>query len=540
MFIVTLINDNVETEVHGYKQKLSSGKITKGINSIDSFSFTLRPSNSGFNRLYDFTTRVKVFNTAKNRYEFYGRVLYSSVEMSEDGSIKKDVVCESYFGFLCDSQQLYANTQNWTVSGLLTHIITQHNSQVEAYKRFEVGEITVTDPNDNLYLGIQRENTWKAITSKLLDKLGGEIRFRVVDDVIYIDYLTKIGDTKATKIALSKNMKSIMREKDPSEYITRLIPLGAKIDGEERLTVEAVNNGSIYIDDTDSINAYGVHVGYVEFDNVTTAQTLYNKAVAWLYDNNKVRVKYSITALDLSLLGLDIDDFDVYNYYPIENPLLDINDTARIIKKNIDICEEVKSTIEIGETFKTLSDIQREQATNILEKIQSSIAEVEQKTDVKLREERTATESLIAQNNESILASVSESYQSKEGQEEYSKEVETQLALLKNEILMKFTTTENQIIEVDDNLQSKFTEIYQYISFAGGSIKLGASDSTTTLTLDNEAIKFTVNGVTLGEWTPQGFYTGNVIIRLDERFQIGNFAYIPRSDGSVMLLKVSG
>ena len=153
--------------------------------------------------------------------------------MSESGKITKEAICESYFGFLCDSIQEYVEERNWTQIELLTHILDVHNSQVEPHKRFMIGEVTVIDPNNNLYLGIQRENTWNTLKSKLIDKLGGELRFRVVDGVIYLDYLEKIGETLTTEIALSKNMKAITREDNPSAYISRLIPLGAKINDEE-------------------------------------------------------------------------------------------------------------------------------------------------------------------------------------------------------------------------------------------------------------------------------------------------------------------
>ena len=58
---------------------------------------------------------------------------------------------------------------------------------------------------------------------------------------------------------------------------------------------------------------------------------------------------------------MDIDDFNVHDYHPVLNPLLGIDDMARIIKKNIDICDEIKSTIEVGDNFKTLTEIQQEQ-----------------------------------------------------------------------------------------------------------------------------------------------------------------------------------
>lgn len=410
MYIVTIKNGTKTRKLQDRQHKLSSGNIVKGINSIDSLTFSVLPSNPCFDLLHDFTTLVEVFNTSKNRYEFYGRVLCSSPSMSESGLIKKDVTCESFFGFLCDSQQAYVAEKNWTVAGLVSHIINTHNSQVEDYKRFRIGQITVTDPNDNVYIGIQRKNTWDTIKEKLIDKLGGEIRFRVVDGVIYFDYLQKIGVECATEIALSRNMKAITKEKDPSAYVTRLIPLGAKLseDGEERLDITSVNGGKNYIDDVQAIAEYGLHIGYVEFDDVTEPMNLMSKGRKWLEENNKVLIKYSITALDLSLIGLDIDDFEVHNYYPIKNRLLGIDDVARIIKKNINICEETKTTIEIGESFKTLSDIQREQYDN-LKKINADIQEIKKDyvTNEVLIDQITKTQSLISQQEEEIVLRVS-------------------------------------------------------------------------------------------------------------------------------------
>lgn len=370
MYIVEITNGAVTTQIHGEKQKLKSGNVVKGINCIDSFSFALLTSNQGFHLIHDFQTLVTVYNTNKNKYEFRGRVLNSTSGMDTNGLITKEVVCESYLGFLCDSRQSYIAEKNWTVLELLQHIINMHNSQVEEYKHFTVGEVTVTDPNDNLYIGIQRENSWKTIEEKLINKLGGEIRFRIVDGVTYLDYLTQIGTTHATEIALSKNMKSIVKETDPTEYITRLIPLGCKLtdaDGnetEERLDITTVNDGLNYIENESACKVYGIHVDYAYFDDVTTATALFEKGKAYLSDNNRVKVKYSISALDLSLLGLDIFDFEVHDYYQIKNSLLLIDDTARIVKKNINVCEEIQSTIEVGDSFKTLSDIQTEQNRN--------------------------------------------------------------------------------------------------------------------------------------------------------------------------------
>lgn len=561
MYITTIYNKGVPTEIHGENQKLKTGNVVKGINVIDTFSFSILPSNNGFNRLNDFTTLVEVYNTRKKRFEFQGRVLCSNPSMSESGLISKSVTCESFLGFLCDSQQIYVEPQNWTVTGLFQHIVDVHNSQVEDYKHFALGDVTVTDPNDNLFGGIQRKNTWETIKEKLIDKLGGEIRFRVVDNVIYLDYLTKIGSTKATPIALSRNMKSITKEKDPSAYITRLIPLGCKltreeistdeegnerietVETEQRLEITSVNDGKSYIDDVQAIEQYGLHIGYMEWDDVTDPAILKTKGEKWLVENNKLQIKYSITALDLSILGLDIDDFDTHNSHPIINPLLGIDDIARINKKNIDICEEVKSSIEVGENFKTLSEIQAETAGK-LDSVSTTIKKIESNyvTNKKITSETNLLHSLIKQSAESVMMSVAETYLVKTGEEVYQNDLTTALSVLRDSIMVEFI---NEITTVENATQSEFERIYSYIKMADGSITFGASGNPITLAIgktaaNEQAVIFYRNGVEFGSWDGENFYTGNIIIRLNERFQVGNFARMPRSDGSVSLLKVGG
>lgn len=559
MYIVNLLNENTTTEIHGESEKLKSGNVVKGINAIDSFSFSLLPSNVGFGLIQDYKTLVTVYNTNKKRYEFYGRVLFSHTAMDESGLITKEVTCESFLGFLCDSKQNYVTEKNWTVLELLTHIIDTHNSQVEEYKHFAIGEVSdELDPNNNLYLGIQRDNSWKTIEEKLLKKLGGEIRIRVIDGVTYLDYLKEIGETKATKIQLSKNMKSITRECDPSSFISRLIPLGAKVseDSEERLDITSVNNGLNYIEDENAREAYGIRVEYVEFDDVTLASNLLQKGREYLAENNKVQVKYTIKALDLSLLGLDIDDFEVCNYHPIENKLLGIDDVARIIKENINVCDEVASTIDVGDNFKTLSELQMEQAmqmeqaiknaqqvvstTNALKENVSQTEEIVNDLSVALREEIREQNTSLSNSFDEILLSALESYVLTSNYEEFKHTVEAQLAILADEIILKFTDTTEQIENVDGTMQTKFAEIYKHFSFSENGLVIGSGDSAMTLIVDNDKISFQKNGVQFGFWDGVDFHTGNIVVEVNERAQFGNFAFVPRSDGSLSFLKVGG
>lgn len=558
MYIVKIHNGERETTIHGRSDKLKTGNVVKGINQIDSFSFSMFSSNRGFNLINDRKTLVSVLNTNRNRYEFFGRVLYADDTMEESGMITKDVTCESFLGFFCDSIQDYITERNWTVNELIQHIINVHNSKVEEYKHFAVGEVTVTDPNDNLYIGIQRETTWKTIQEKLIGKLGGEIRLRVENGVNYIDYLTEIGEKRSTKIALSHNMKKITREKDSTAYITRLEPYGTKLtveqtttddDGntttqavqtEERLDISSVNGGLKYVVDEEAEAAFGIIVGTVNFDDVTDPYNLMQKGKAYLAENNRMLVKYSITALDLSLLGIDIDDFDVCNSHPIENRLMNISDTVRIIKKNIDVVNEHASTMEVGDNFKSLTEMQLEQA-NRMTTMTQTVGKIESNyvTNEKLTAESAATSSMISQATDAIMLSVEDSFASKKGMEELEELVQSELTVLAEEITAKFSTTTKQVEEVDGEMQSKFEELYKYITMSDNGITIRSSDSTISLSLDNEnGIIFSRNGVEFGRWDGDNFYTGNIHIRVDEIARFGNFAFKARSDGSLSFLKV--
>lgn len=558
MYIVSIVNNGIETQIHNAERKLSSGTVAKGINQIDTFSFTILPSNIGFNRLFDFKTLVKVYNTNKDRFEFFGRVLCANSEMNDNGLIYKTVTCESFFGFFYDSIQSYVDTQNWTAKGLFQHIIDIHNSQVEDYKKFVIGEFSVTDENENVYIGIQRNKTWEALKEKLLDTLGGEFRLRVVDGVNYIDYVTEIGERKSTKIALSKNMKSIVKEADPSAFVTRLIPQGCKlketktitdeegnetteeVETERRLDITSVNNGLEYIDVEDAIAEYGIIANIQEWDDVTEPANLLSKGKKWLEENNKVQVKYQITALDLSLLGLDYDDFEVCNYHPIENALLNIDDEARIITQSIDVCEEVKSTIQIGDNFKTLSEIQKEQA-NGLHSLSNTVTEIKSNyvTNQILTSEKTYLTSLINQAVDSILLQVSETYFTQSGAASLEETLTSALNVNSEDIVAEFT---KQVKATDNYATENFEKLYKYIKFSGETaVSIGSGDSVVTLELDNETgIIFKRNGVQFGLWDGENFYTGNIVVQLNERAQFGNFAFVPRSDGSLSFLKVGG
>lgn len=93
---------------------------------------------------------------------------------------------------------------------------------------------------------------------------------------------------------------------------------------------------------------------------------------------------------------------------------------------------------------------------------------------------------------------------------------------------------------VDADVQAKFAELYKYIKFSGETaITIGSGENAISLEVDNEkGIIFRKNGTPLGLWDGVDFYTGNIVVEVEERAQLGNFAFVPRSDGSLSFLRV--
>ena len=364
MYEVKIINNKEETIINSVGASQYAPRITGsckfGINTIDSFTFTIFPNNDGYNLIYPLKTLVEVKNLNTNNVEFEGRVLLQTPKMDSNGIIYKTVVCESYLGYLNDSVQSYETISGVSAEELFKKIINNHNSQVENSKKFIIGEIKIgTSSSDNEDRYLNYEKTFDSVNKNLIERFGGELRVRKAGDNIYIDYIKEIGEKKNTVIALANNLIAIEQEKDPSEIITRLIPVGAKLENsDERLTITNINGGINYVEDEEAIKEFGVIVDTVNFDDITEAIELLNEAKSYLKENNKIKKKYKIDALDLSTIDLNFDSFEVGNTYRVINSLMNIDEELRIIEKTLDINSPQNSSLTFGDKFEDIKDYQ--------------------------------------------------------------------------------------------------------------------------------------------------------------------------------------
>lgn len=390
MYKVSIINDGEEKVIHHpsiNELKVTSGQIKTGINVAASFTFTLLPNNPGFSLIRPLKTLINVKNLKTGKMEFEGRVLSPKVSMDEGGKFINSYVCESELGYLNDSTQSFSQLgTNPSPSTILAKILYHHNRDVKDDfhdKSFRVGIVEVEDSTVALDSFLEYDGTFDTIDSKLLKVLGGELQVRKENEIRYLDYLKSIGEVKKTEIRIAKNLKTIQQEIDPSAVITRLVPLGKEQesnqnnseDSNPRLTISEVNDGLDYIEDTQARNAFGIVTKTQVWDDVDNPNILKAIGRSFLAKNNRVKKKTILTALDLSLLGIDPDQYEVGNYHPIINPVMGINETLRIVEKTTDIINPNQNTLAVGDTFKTsskyLSEANKVQGN--IEKITSTV-----------------------------------------------------------------------------------------------------------------------------------------------------------------------
>lgn len=235
---------------------------------------------------------------------FYGRSITNEKDFYKTGKI----VCEGELAFLYDS--IYRSFDfTGTITEFLTALIANHNAQAEARKEFTLGTVSVVDTNGDISRSSKdASKTLDVINSRLINTNGGYLRIRHEGGVRYLDYLADYGVEATQKIEFSKNLIDLTQFIDATKIRTVLIPYGAEIEGAaegERLTVASINGGLDYITNAGAVALYGQIWETVIFDDVTIADNLMAKALVYLGELVAASLSLNLTAIDLSILGVE-------------------------------------------------------------------------------------------------------------------------------------------------------------------------------------------------------------------------------------------
>ena len=114
----------------------------------------------------------------------------------------------------------------------------------------------------------------------------------------------------------------------------------------------------------------------------------------------------------------------------------------------------------------------------------------------------------------------------------------TAMSVTSDRIIAQVKAASGEIDGVNQELNNTNSNLAKYFEFTSDGLIIKSGEGQMQLHLDNDIIRFTKNGEQFGWWDGINFHTGNLYIDVYERAQFGNFAFVPRSDGSMSFLKV--
>ena len=276
--------------------------------------FTIYPSHPMYDKLKerDGDNPITVYDG--DILLFTGFIYELGKEFYMDGHVK----CKGELDYLSESiirpystlQNGYGKQPPTSVNGYFEWLIGEHNDQVKANKRFTVGinQGASLDSNNYIYReSTKYPTTWKEISDKLLDELGGYLRIRHEGDTRYIDYLSEWTDTNTQILDFGKNLTDYTQTDDSESIATFVVPLGARMSETEYL----YNDG--YYQTTDKTMSSEKEY-YTKSENgytkVSDDVTAFESGVIY-YEYFEL---YDESSLSLTIVGLEDKEYDTEGY----------------------------------------------------------------------------------------------------------------------------------------------------------------------------------------------------------------------------------
>lgn len=333
---------------------VTSPKLSMSLNKAGSLSFLMPPTHPLYSSIQKLKTVLTVYDGDEEIWS--GRAIDDTTNFYNT----KDVYAEGRLSFLLDSiRRPYTFTGS--VRDYVELLVSNHNSQVDAFKRFTVGNVTVEDPNDYIVRENESyEQTFTEIENKLLKRLGGYLNIRKDGDNYYLDYLAESGSLNPQTIEFGKNILDLSKYITAEDVFTVLIPLGADDDENGRLTIASVNDGRDYIVDQTAAAIFGLIWRTEEWDDVTIAENLLSKGRAFLSANVEMAVTLKLKAVDLAMLDVDVSALRLGQKNRVISLPHNLDALFTLSQVDLDLAEPENSDYTFGVTYTTITDRQAE------------------------------------------------------------------------------------------------------------------------------------------------------------------------------------
>lgn len=355
MIVKLLSDDYVIHDTSSYDYRCVKLNLKQKINTSNTLIFTILPNHSNYNKISKLVSTIRLIEVNQDGQElmFKGRVIESNDTI--DGI--RTFICEGVLGYLNDTIQPLKTGEDININGYLKACLDKHNQMVEKEKNIYLGKINDNDLSIT-NTDTKRVTTMSSIQDMLIDQYGGYISIREQDNKNYLDYNYYSNHLNSQEIRFKKNILDLEQYITSVDLITALIPLGEK-DPETELpiTIEAVNDGKEYVYDEDAISKYGWIYGVREYTKISDPNDLLERAKQDLSQLTKMSLSLTITAIDLSLVEVDIEKIRLGDNLKCVSLEHKIDDYFLCVVLEKDYLDPANSKITLDKTIPTSSDL---------------------------------------------------------------------------------------------------------------------------------------------------------------------------------------
>lgn len=513
-----------------------------GLNKGGTATIIMPPEHNSYNAFTSYKTVVTIYRDGVLR--FRGRALYPT----DDFQLRRTITCEGERCFLRDGiMRSYSYLD--TPETIFRDVINSYNAQVEEFKQFTLGTIEGIS-SDVIPFSAEEAEPILQTVDHLIERCGGQIVFTTnTEGKRTINWYADIGYRNNQRVEFGENMLSFSRTTANSDLATVIIPYGAMIEetnettGEKtsrRLTIESVNDGKDYVEDAEAIALRGRITKVVIFDDILTASHLKAKAEAELASSKNLITSLELSAIDMALIDKSLDSFrvgDLIEVYTKPHGIL--GDYYQLNEQSLDFLYPMNERIKLGKSSKSLTgaDVAGDKkAESDLKRTEQKIAsDYQLNVAAKLEATRQELTSLIQQTSEAIKLEVAAEYTTGDALDTL---ISTKMTQLSDSFDFTFNTLKTTVDDNDAESRKQFEEIEKYIRFVDGNIALGEEGNDLTLRIENDRISFLDDGAEVAYFTNKQLTVtdGNFLNSL----QLGKFAFVPRENGNLSLVRVGG
>lgn len=344
--------------------KIGKGSINLETNKSGSFSFSVYPDHF----YYDSFIRLKTIITVlkSNKIIFKGRILNDSSDYWNN----KTITCEGAMGFFQDSI-IRPFEFVGTPEEFVNKLVDEHNSQVDEFKKFKVGIVSVDDPEATIVRNnVDYATTFESLEKHLINDGGYLYITHDETETPLLNYVTTLSKVSSQRVEFGSNLKNYTKTVKAEEIATAIIPLGAN-----GLSIAHVNNGVDYVYSPEGVAEYGWIFKVVTWSNLTNALKLRDAAEKMLADMSKQNVTIELTAIDLHLLDKSIESFNVGDYIRVISKPHNFDETLLCNKQTIDLLKPENDTLTLGYTYSSFTEKTSKNANvvNSISSIQTAV-----------------------------------------------------------------------------------------------------------------------------------------------------------------------